>query len=109
MHDSQVSVKLLFFAKARELTGKNEAVVEVHQNIKGSDLLHFLLAKFNLECIGENVILSLNENYVDLDSNLKLNNADELAIIPPLSGGWFSLHKNFSFRTYKQKVYNIYI
>ena len=41
-----------------------------------------------LSAIAENVVLSLNEEYLDLDNQeLRLRAGDELAIIPPISGG----------------------
>lgn len=44
---------------------------------------------FRLNLILENIILSLNEKYLEIDnSDIVLQNGDELAIIPPISGGW---------------------
>ena len=41
-----------------------------------------------LSVIAENVVLSLNEEYLDLDNQeLRLRAGDELAVIPPISGG----------------------
>ena len=41
-----------------------------------------------LSVIAENVVLSLNEEYLDLDNQeLRLQAGDELAVIPPISGG----------------------
>ena len=39
--------------------------------------------------IKDNVLLALNQEYVELtdDLNVSLNNNDEIAVIPPLSGG----------------------
>ena len=33
------------------------------------------------------MVLAVNEDYVDMDSGLTLRAADEVALIPPLSGG----------------------
>jgi len=33
------------------------------------------------------LILAINEEYVDLDDRLTLKAGDEIALIPPLSGG----------------------
>ncbi|CAL1277926.1 unnamed protein product [Larinioides sclopetarius] len=41
----------------------------------------------NLQPIAENVILAVNEEYVDKSENILLKNGDEIAVIPPLSGG----------------------
>jgi molybdopterin converting factor small subunit len=37
--------------------------------------------------IRNNLVLALNEEYVDMDAPLKLKATDTLAVIPPLSGG----------------------
>lgn len=33
-------------------------------------------------------MLALNETYIDLEEKVNLKLSDELAVIPPLSGGW---------------------
>jgi len=32
-------------------------------------------------------VLSLNQEYLDLDQSVPLKNGDEVAVIPPVSGG----------------------
>lgn len=82
-----VTVKLLFFAKARELLGQKEIYAEVPRTVTGKDLLNFISEKYNLGRLKCNVILALNENWVDFNNLLVLKETDEVAIIPPLSGG----------------------
>ena len=33
------------------------------------------------------MVLALNQEYVDMDTVITLHNDDEIAVIPPLSGG----------------------
>ena len=42
---------------------------------------------FRLNQIKNSIKLALNENYVEMDDRLVLKSNDEIAIIPPISGG----------------------
>ena len=84
---TQVSIKILFFALVKDLVGKNEDRIYVPSTIVGSALLDLIIKKYNLETVKNNVILAVNEDWVDLDSLLILKDSDEVAVIPPLSGG----------------------
>lgn len=42
----------------------------------------------SLSAISGNLILALNQEYLERDSeNIRLNAGDEIAVIPPISGG----------------------
>lgn len=82
-----VNVKVLFFAKARELSGEKEASITVPREIIAVDLLNKIVSKFHLDSLKKNVILAINENWIDSETLLSLKNNDEVALIPPLSGG----------------------
>lgn len=86
---TSTKVRILFFAKARELSGKNEAFYQLNTtNIVASELLRRICEDFNLEFIRDNLILAINEVYCDdLRLELQLSEGDEVAVIPPLSGG----------------------
>ncbi|KAK7116607.1 uncharacterized protein [Littorina saxatilis] len=85
----RVKVKLLFFAKSREIVGKKEADFEFASCTTSVSILEKLIEEYpELSVIAENVVLSLNEEYLELDNQeLTLQAGDELAIIPPISGG----------------------
>lgn len=91
MIKSSIQLKVLFFAKARELAGDiREAQLELplQEQYCCSDLLTLICDKYNLNLIKHNVILAVNEEYCDDLSNfVSLKSGDEIAIIPPLSGG----------------------
>jgi len=80
-------VKILFFARAKELAGKNGDSIQIGATIKVSDLKKLLVEKYNLQIIQNNFVLSLNEEYCDQEDTLSLKEGDEIAVIPPLSGG----------------------
>ncbi|XP_050100091.1 molybdopterin synthase sulfur carrier subunit [Anopheles aquasalis] len=90
MSSSSVRVKLLFFAKSRELAGKSnvEDFLVPQAEIRCSELLDLICAQFNLSIIRHNLILAHNEQYCDdLSETIRIHNGDELAVIPPISGG----------------------
>ncbi|KAK6180488.1 hypothetical protein SNE40_012634 [Patella caerulea] len=84
------NVRVLFFAKSRELVGEKETVINYPSRISTRRILNELLERYNsLSVISENLILSLNEEYLDINDDLIINlkTGDELAVIPPISGG----------------------
>lgn len=83
----EIQVKVLFFAKAREITGKKEWYIVVPQKLSYTDLVDKVITHFNLENIRDTLILAVNEEFVPLNSTLILSQKDEIAVIPPLSGG----------------------
>lgn len=89
MEDERICVKLLFFAKARELMEKHEmeALFPSGSYDFQKLLLEILNICKNLQPIAESVILAINEEYVDKSGNISLKTGDEIAVIPPLSGG----------------------
>ena len=86
--DNKVTIKILFFAKSRELCGKSEITFRIQSKIICGDLLALICKEFDLEVIKGSLILALNEEYLD-DSNrlLVIQEGDEVAVIPPISGG----------------------
>ena len=90
---SSVKVRLLFFAKARELIGASEVLLDVEligAETTGAQLLRSVLAGFPaLEPIKGSVILAHNLEYVDVEveTPISVREDDEIAVIPPVSGG----------------------
>lgn len=88
----QVSVKLLFFAKARELVQVSASELSLSsQVVKQKHLYSILEAQFpQLLVLQRSYALALNEEYLDRDlpdQDITFSQSDELAIIPPISGG----------------------
>lgn len=83
----KVEVKILFFAKAKEITGTTCGVLFVYSPISCAQLLKEIVTTYRLEDIQKNIILALNEEYCSTDSTIELKIGDEIAVIPPLSGG----------------------
>ena len=97
-----VNINILFFAKAKDLVKKSSAVVRLPSRINGIDnLLDKVEIEFpELKTLNRCFVLALNEDYLGeyMDTNqssdpsipsneIQLSDGDELAVIPPLSGG----------------------
>lgn len=85
---AQVSV--LYFAKSAELTGlRGEELVAVPTPISSRDLWGLLLQRHpRLAVLQAQVVLAVRQQYVAIgDQVLTLADGDEVAVVPPLSGG----------------------
>ena len=79
-------VRVLFFGIVRERIGVREEMLELPAGASVADLLAALGARY--EKFGDaagSLRVAVNEEYVDSSSALSDN--DEVAIIPPVSGG----------------------
>lgn len=87
--ENLVCVKLLFFAKSRELAGISECDVNLPKTILYPDLIEYLSKTYNLRSLNSTFLIALNSEYCDESSTspLDLSAGDELAVIPPISGG----------------------
>lgn len=81
-----MNVQLKLFSLARDLAGFSERVVDLGRNPRAGAVLEYL-AGHNPEFAGwrSSVRIAVNEEYVS-DEHM-LNEGDEVAVIPPVSGG----------------------
>jgi molybdopterin converting factor subunit 1 len=85
----RMKLKLLLFAKAREIVGSTEVSVEIEgESITHQALLdHITTVAFPaLKPIISSCILAINQEY-SIDNNNIIREGDEVALIPPISGG----------------------
>ncbi|XP_067007422.1 molybdopterin synthase sulfur carrier subunit [Anabrus simplex] len=88
MAERKVKAKVVFFAKARELSGFKESEIEVESSITYPQLLDHISKTFSLNDIKGHVVLAINLEYAENSQEpLNLKDGDEIAVIPPISGG----------------------
>ncbi|KAI3438433.1 hypothetical protein D9Q98_000864 [Chlorella vulgaris] len=83
-----LEVRVLFFARSRELAGTNETTVSLEDGSSTKTLLLLLFQQYpQLEELRGNFVFSLNHEYLGTDEEQQLKAGDEVAVIPPISGG----------------------
>ena len=79
-------VKILFFASLKDVTGESDFDLELEENATVKSLRVKITSMYpKLEPILNSVKIAINQEFVESDSVLK--NGDELAFLPPVSGG----------------------
>ena len=78
------TVTVLYFARAREATG---GLVEETVDAAHTDALRAVLVERHpeLESVLQSSVLAVNQEYAT--ANVSLRDRDEVAVIPPISGG----------------------
>lgn len=83
-----MKVRVLFFAASREAAGRNEEEIELSNGATTSTLLQHLVQCYpGLESVMKSCVFAVNQEYVPISQGAELKDNDEVAIIPPLSGG----------------------
>ena len=81
-----MKVRVLFFASCRDITGTRELEVEVVEGACVGDLRQSLVVRYpGLKGIGPSLSAAVNTDYSG-DSAV-LSDGDEVAFLPPVSGG----------------------
>ena len=80
-----MNIKILFFAKIRELLDIENTVIELNEQCTLNDLINILHAEYPI-LKNIYVVYSINQEYV-YNNNIILNKNDIIALIPPISGG----------------------
>lgn len=87
----QIEITVLFFAKAREIVDRSEVKLQITQTpLNRSGLYQLLENSFPaLSVLKRSFAIALNEEYLDeaLEHEIVLENKDQVALIPPISGG----------------------
>ena len=81
-----MKVRLLFFAVLRDIAGKSDAEIELHDGARANDVWQQLRAEHpQLAAYERPPLTAINERYASPDD--VLHDGDELAFIPPVAGG----------------------
>jgi sulfur-carrier protein len=81
-----VLVRVRLFARLRELAGAAELTHEAPEGATATDVWEALAAEFTaLGPYGATISCAVNEEYAKLTTRLKAG--DEVAFLPPVSGG----------------------
>lgn len=81
-----ITVKVLFFASVRDLVGDAQQMISLADGVTVADLISDLAAKYKrfIDLV-PSLMVSVNQEYMDRDT--VLHDGDEVAFIPPVSGG----------------------
>jgi molybdopterin converting factor subunit 1 len=79
-----MKVEVRFFARCREIVGAKQKELELEDGMTLKDLKELLMQEYP-ELKNLNLIVSLNHTYADPEATL--NDKDEIAVFPPVSGG----------------------
>lgn len=81
-----LSVRVRLFGIFRELAGEGEREASLPAGATAADLVAALRGSGGLDFLPERPAVAVNREYVDLER--PLSSGDEVALIPPVSGGW---------------------
>jgi len=82
----RVSVRVLFFGAARDAVASNQVEISLEAPATVSSAFRKLVERFaGLERFGRSLLFAVNQEYATPDTSL--NDNDELAVFPPVSGG----------------------
>ena len=83
-------MKILYFAKIKEVIGKSEDSITVNEQTTVKDIVEKLKIKNESYKLAfqdlKNIKCSVNCNYID-SFQTKVTNNDEIAFFPPVTGG----------------------
>lgn len=79
------SVSILLFGITRDLAGQSTVRIPLNENDRVADLLAYLHQQFPALAGIRSLLIAVNGEYAEADQ--VLNRTDEIALIPPVSGG----------------------
>lgn len=81
-----MKIRVRCFAAVRDIVGAGELIVEVPEGSTLGHLVQQLYSRFpRLQSLAGSVLFSVNREYASVETHLAAG--DEVAFIPPVSGG----------------------
>ena len=81
-----MKVNVLFFASCQDIVGEREVEVEVPEGATAADLVAKIVSEHpRFGEIQASLMVSVNQGYLEREGRLR--EGDEVAFIPPVSGG----------------------
>lgn len=83
-----MKVRVLFFARSREVAKESDVEFVLEEGATSKTLLDLLVQRYpDLSEVLATSVLSRNQEYLGDGEDVELEDGDELAVIPPISGG----------------------
>lgn len=83
-----VEVNVLYFAKSREVAGVSQECFQLADSATTKVLVEAIVERHPaIQSVLKSCVLALNQEYVKLNETIPLKSGDEVAVVPPLSGG----------------------
>jgi molybdopterin converting factor subunit 1 len=82
---STIQIKMLYFAQVRDITHISNEIIEIKQKSSTKDLMNLLYIRYPKLQVEKNLSLSVNCSVSK--SDVILRDSDEVALLPPISGG----------------------
>ena len=80
------TLKVRLFARLGDVAGTRETEVELGEGLRAVDVYHALCKRYpQMAGLNGSLMYAVNAEYVDAETPLR--DGDELALIPPVSGG----------------------
>ncbi len=101
-----MQVRVLFFGMLKDMTGRSSDLLTLpgHATL-GDVFIHYAEIDPKIRALAPSIAISINQEFAEPDSQLK--EGDEIAFLPPVSGGWAD-HKPVQQRHYcaivRQKI-----
>jgi len=77
-----MSIKILYFASLRERIGRGSDTLELSKSLKVDQVWQQVTGQ---ESFPDDILIALNQEYTD--ANSIVNDGDEIAFFPPVTGG----------------------
>eukprot|EP01061_Rhynchopus_euleeides_P021562 TRINITY_DN35154_c0_g1_i2.p3 TRINITY_DN35154_c0_g1~~TRINITY_DN35154_c0_g1_i2.p3 ORF type:complete len:113 (+),score=31.54 TRINITY_DN35154_c0_g1_i2:250-588(+) len=87
---SEITIRMKFFAATRDMTDTSDASLTIPSTYNSDDLVRHLQQLYpKLAKLAEQLptILAINQAFLPLGETAALKDGDEVALIPPISGG----------------------